>query len=99
PRDGRWAHLAYIVPLVDFVAIGLLRMGAGTQQGSFDALIVLPLVWLAAEYGRRNAVMAASGAAVAVILPFVFEPSLLSQPLFVARGALALGVFAVTATL
>lgn len=99
PRDARWAHVAFVVPLLDFLAIGFLRLGAGTTQGSFDAIIVLPLVWLAAEYGRRNAVMAAIGAAVAVMLPFAFDMTLWSQPLFLARAAVALGVFAVTAAL
>src|SRR5690606_38782644 len=82
PRDGRWAHLTFLIPLVDFVAIGVLRLGAGADQGSFNALIVLPLVWLAAEYGRRNAVMAALGAMVAVVLPFLFDWSLLANPLY-----------------
>src|SRR5690554_3168293 len=27
PRDGRWSHLVFIVPLADFVAIGILRLG------------------------------------------------------------------------
>lgn len=99
PRDGRWAHLAFIIPLVDFVAIGFLRLGTGTEQGSFTAITVLPLVWLAAEYGRRNAVMAASGAFVAVALPFALDWSLWSHPLNPTKAALAVGVFAVTAAL
>lgn len=99
PRNGSWAHLAFLIPLIDFLAIGVLRLGAGTEQGSFTALIVLPLAWLAAEYGRRNAVMAAIGATVAVALPFVFDWSLWAHPLYPARAALAVGVFAVTAAL
>lgn len=99
PRDGRWAHLAFIIPLGDFVAIGFLRLGAGPDQGSFMVLTVLPLVWLAAEYGRRNAAMAAMGATVAVLLPFAFDWSLWAQPLFVVRAAIAVGVFTVTAAL
>lgn len=99
PRDGRWAHLAFVIPLLDFVAIGFLRLGTGTEQGTFTALIVLPLVWLAAEYGRRNAVMAAIGAAVAVLLPFALDWSLWSNAHFPVRAILAVGVFAVTAVL
>lgn len=99
PRDGRWTHLAYLIPLADFLAIGILRLGAGTAQGSFDALIILPLVWLAAEYGRRNAVMAASGAIVAVAIPLVFDWSLWEQPFFLTRSLIAAGVFAVSAVL
>ncbi|MBX3093418.1 MAG: PAS domain-containing protein [Cryobacterium sp.] len=99
PRDGRWAHLAYLIPLADFLAIGILRLGAGTPQGSFDALILLPLVWLAAEYGRRNAVMAASGAIVAVAIPLAFDWSLWEQPFFLTRSVIAAGVFAVSAVL
>lgn len=99
PRDGRWAHLAYLIPLADFLAIGILRLGAGTSQGSFDALILLPLVWLAAEYGRRNAVMAASGALVAVAIPLAFDWSLWQEPFFLTRSLIAAGVFAVSALL
>ena len=99
PRDGRWAHLAYLIPLVDFVAIGILRIGVGRAEGSFIALVFLPLAWLAAEYGRRHAVMAGAGATVAVLLPLAFNWQLWQEPFFVTRAFISIGVFAVSALL
>lgn len=99
PRDGRWAHLAYLIPLIDFVAIGILQIGVGRVEGSFIALVFLPLAWLAAEYGRRHAVMAGAGAAVAVLLPLAFDWQLWQEPFFVTRAFVSIGVFAVSALL
>ncbi len=51
----RWTALArieIIVPLADFVAVGLLRFGTGDSRSVFLAIVILPLIWIAA--GRAD---------------------------------------------
>src|SRR5580698_2431937 len=78
PRFDRWA---IVIPLVDFLAIGLFGNGTGGHLSLFGAEIVLPVVWVAAERGRRYIVLAAAGTAVALITPYV-----LGTDRFVAAG-------------
>src|SRR5690554_262448 len=99
PVSRKWSQLAFVIPLIDFVAIGVLRVGAGSTTESFSALIILPHIWIAAEYGRRNAVLASVGAAVAVMIPFALDWELWGSPFLVIRAILAVGVFTVAALL
>ena len=47
-RRDRWA---IIVPLLDFLAIGAYRTGTGATLSLLGAMVVLPVVWVAAEKG------------------------------------------------
>jgi signal transduction histidine kinase len=67
PRLDRWA---IVIPLLDFLAIGTFRAGTGALQSLFGAMVVLPVVWVAAEKGRRYILIAAAGTVVALILPY-----------------------------
>jgi signal transduction histidine kinase len=69
PRFGRWG---IVIPMIDFVAIGLYRSGTGAIMSLFGAMIVLPVVWIAAERGRRHILFAAAGTLVALIIPYLF---------------------------
>jgi len=69
PRESLW-DWGLCVPAVDFFAIGLLRYGTGNNNTVFAALIALPIVWFAAEEGRKFVVYSAIGAAITVFLPF-----------------------------
>ena len=69
PRFDNWAIL---IPLVDFVAIGMFRAGTGGILSLFSAMIILPVVWIAAEKGRRYILIAALGTAVVLLAPYVF---------------------------
>jgi len=69
-RVTRWALL---VPGISLLAIALLREGSNGTGSIFSALIVLPVVWIAAEKGRRWIVVATVGTAVALMLPYVIE--------------------------
>jgi signal transduction histidine kinase len=69
PKFARWA---IVVPVIDFVAIGLYRSGTGAIMSLFGAMIVLPVVWIAAERGRRHILFAAAGTVVALIMPYAF---------------------------
>lgn len=71
-RGHRIAALVNIVPALDFLAIGLLRWATGPSTSVFTALIVLPVVWLAAQEARRFAWYALAGVAVVILMPFAF---------------------------
>ncbi|MEO7148239.1 MAG: regulator, partial [Terrimesophilobacter sp.] len=88
-------HLALLVPAIDFFAIGLLRFGTGVTDSAFAAIIILPMVWVASEMGRRYIGYAALGTAIAMLLPLVLDSSLLSQSDLLVRAAVSTLVFAV----
>jgi signal transduction histidine kinase len=68
----RLESVAVLVPLLDFLAIGTFRVGTGGIVSLFGAMVVLPVLWIAAERGRRYILIATAGAVVALILPYVF---------------------------
>ena len=88
---------ALVVPVIDFLAIGFLRVGTGTLNSAFAALVILPIVWLAAEHGRRYVAFSALGAAVTLLLPIAFDWHLVLDPPFMVRSILTPVVFAVAA--
>ena len=68
---GRETTWALIVPGLSLVSIGLFR--AGTPAGAealFASLIILPVIWIAAEDGRRWILVAALGSAASLMLPY-----------------------------
>jgi len=68
PSLSGWANL---VPAIDFVALGILRWATGSSASIFTALIVLPLVWFAAQESRRHVVYAVLGSAIVILTPVV----------------------------
>jgi sigma-B regulation protein RsbU (phosphoserine phosphatase) len=60
-----------IVPALDFLALGILRWSTGSAASIFTALVVLPVVWLAAQEGRRFVAFAALGTALVILTPFI----------------------------
>jgi signal transduction histidine kinase len=68
-RRDSWA---IIVPLIDFVAIGTFRAGTGSILSLFGALVILPVVWVAAEKGRRYILIAAAGSCAVLMAPYIF---------------------------
>jgi len=64
------ARYAILIPLLDFLAVGLLRYGTGEGRTIFASLVVLPVVWLAADHNRRNILYAFLGTALTLVLPF-----------------------------
>jgi signal transduction histidine kinase len=91
----RLARVAVIVPMIDFLAIGAFRSGLGDAGVLFSALIILPVVWLASERGRRYIVVAAVGTSVAIMTPNIVNgtpPSDINEWL---RGVFTPLVFAV----
>ncbi len=68
---GRLERLAIIVPVIDFIALGVFRAGTGGSTSLFSALIILPVVWVAAEKGRGFILLAAAGSSVALMMQFI----------------------------
>jgi signal transduction histidine kinase len=83
PKLDRWAIL---IPLVDLVAIGTFRVGTGGIMSLFGAMIILPVVWIAGENGRRHILIAAVGTSVVLTFPYLFGVNDLEIPEVVVRG-------------
>lgn len=90
-------RFANIVPAVDFLALGVLRYATGESQSIFAALVVLPVIWFAANPGRRYIAYAALGAFLALLVPFLLGTSLAANPNELLRGLYIALVFALTA--
>ena len=63
---------AVIVPVIDFIGLGAFRAGTGGSLSIFSAMIILPVVWVAAEKGRGYIALAGAGTMVALMMPFIF---------------------------
>lgn len=96
---ARWpgaARAEFVVPAVDFIAIGLLRYGTGDTRSVFLAVVVLPVIWIAAWPGRRNIVWPLLGTCATLLLPYLLE-STEPRPSELVRLAFAVIVYAATA--
>jgi len=60
---------AVVVPLLSILAVGLLRAGTGGAGSLLGAVLVLPVIWVAAEPGRWSVVLAAGASCLALVLP------------------------------
>lgn len=69
-RRTRWALL---VPGLSLLAIALFRDGTGGPQSYFSGLIILPIVWLASERGRRWIIVAILGTSAALMFPYIIR--------------------------
>jgi signal transduction histidine kinase len=68
PKVGGWAIL---IPLIDFVAVGTFRAGTGGILSLFGGMILLPVVWVAAERGRRYVIVAGVSTVFSLIIPYL----------------------------
>ncbi|MET0842431.1 MAG: PAS domain-containing sensor histidine kinase, partial [Mycetocola sp.] len=96
-RRGETTSWVLSVPLVALLAIALLRVGTGGATSLFSALIILPVVWIAAEEGRRWILVAGLGTAVAIMMPFLVVGELPDDSVEWVRGIVAPFVFTVVA--
>ncbi|HVX07165.1 sensor histidine kinase [Humibacter sp.] len=87
------------VPLLDFVAIGAFRAATGGSTSIFTALILLPVVWVAAEPGRVHILVAAAGTSFALFLPYLLQASAPSSGADVIRAIFAPLVYACAAAI
>jgi signal transduction histidine kinase len=66
-----WHRYRHIIPAIDFLAIGAILHTTGPSISVFAALLVLPVIWYAANEGRRHVFYAAGGTAVALLYPLL----------------------------
>ena len=94
PSLSGWANL---VPAIDFVALGVLRWATGSSASIFTALLVLPLVWFAAQEALRHVIWAVLGSALVILAPFVSGISAGDRITELARLSVVLTVYSVLA--
>jgi len=90
-------HLALIIPAIDFIALGAFRAGTGGPGSLFASLIILPVLWMAVEPGRRYIVLAAIGTSVAVMMTYIIDWTLPLQTEESLRGLITPLIFATVA--
>jgi sigma-B regulation protein RsbU (phosphoserine phosphatase) len=96
---ARWpgaARAELVVPAIDFIAIGLLRYGTGDTRSVFLAVVVLPVIWMAASPGRRHVLYPLLGTCATLLLPYLLEPTE-PRPSELVRLAFAVVVYGATA--
>ncbi len=96
---ARWrsaARLELLVPAVDFVAVGLLRFGTGDGASVFTAIVVLPVIWVAANPGRRHVVWPVLGTTGTLLLSYLIAPTE-PRPSELVRLVIVVFVFGTTA--
>jgi signal transduction histidine kinase len=69
-RVPKYERLVLLVPVIDMIAVGAFRAGTGAQLSLFSAILLLPVVWIAAERGRKHILIAIAGTSVALYAPF-----------------------------
>lgn len=78
----RWpGRFVLVIPITSLLAFGLLRVGTGGTTSVFAALLLLPVIWIAAERGRIWVVVAAFMTGLSMALPWIIggEPWVPSQ--------------------
>ena len=67
------ARLTNLVPALDMVAIGVLRIATGENASIYGTLVILPVVWFGLNPGRWNVLVAFVGVYVTFGLPLLLE--------------------------
>lgn len=96
---SRWTESAQdVLPVVQIVAIGLLRAGTGGTGSLFTSIAFLPVITLASKPGRRGVVIATVGVAGVIFVPSLIDPRVtitqdtVIRSLFVSLVALVVAV-------
>ncbi len=88
-HDG-WIVL--LIPAVDILAIGALRVGTGGTSSLFSSFVLLPVIWLAAARGLRPVFLIGVLTSIAFLMPLVLDPT--TDDLAWLRGVISPLVFA-----
>ena len=94
---NRW--WALLVPGISLLAIALLRLGTGGPLSLFSGLILLPIVWISTERGRRWIVVSIVGTSAALMLPYFVAWTLPSNSGELIRGIFTPFVFGIAAAI
>lgn len=89
---GKWV---YIIPMIDIIAFGLFRAGTGGAQSLYGALVLIPVVWLAAAPGIRYVFVIVGLTSFMILLPYIANPPESAADWF--RGVVSPLVFATVA--
>lgn len=89
-HDG-WIVL--LIPAVDILAIGALRVGTGGTASLFSSFVLLPVIWLAAAPGLRPVFLIGILTSLAFLMPIALDPT--AGDLAWVRGVISPLVFAV----
>lgn len=81
-----------LIPIVDILGIGGLRAGTGGASSLFSALVLLPVIWIAAAPGRRQVVIVGVFSSIALVMPNIIDPP--EDPASWLRGVISPLVFA-----
>ncbi|WP_424466745.1 ATP-binding protein [Pseudoclavibacter helvolus] len=97
-----WARLAagwhFVLPIATMLALGLFRAGTGGAQSMFTSLILLPLIFIAAERGRKAIWVAIGTSVVTLAMPYLVGTAPWDDPLIL-RVVFTPLVFAVIASI
>jgi len=67
------ARFAELVPALDFLAVGMLRIATGENASIYGSLVILPVVWFSLNPGRWNVLVAFVGVYVSLGLPLLLR--------------------------
>jgi phosphoserine phosphatase RsbU/P len=73
-RSSGAMRVELLVPALGFLAVGLLRFGTGDGRSVFTAIVVLPVIWIAANPGRQYVVWPVLGTAGTLLLSYLLAP-------------------------
>jgi signal transduction histidine kinase len=88
-----------LIPAIDIAAVGAFRAATGAELSIFTVLLILPVIWFAAEEGRRHIVYAVVGSAFALSIPVVFGIASIHSKTDVARAIFVPLIFAAGAAI
>jgi PAS domain S-box-containing protein len=74
-RPGMPIRASMLIPLVDLIAIGVLRAGTGGASSVFGSLLILSVLSLGVEPGRLPLFIGAPVIVGVVFLPQLFDPT------------------------
>ncbi|SMH43531.1 Serine phosphatase RsbU, regulator of sigma subunit [Rathayibacter oskolensis] len=86
PRIDPGGRAVLVVPVVDFLVVGVLRFATGESASIFASLAILPTVWVAASAGRRSVALAFVGICAGLVVPFLLGSTLEENPNELTRG-------------
>ncbi|QHC65599.1 SpoIIE family protein phosphatase [Rathayibacter sp. VKM Ac-2759] len=86
PRIDPGARVVLVVPVLDFLVVGVLRYATGESASIFASLAILPTVWVAASPGRRSVALAFAGICAGLVVPFLLGSTLEENPNELTRG-------------
>jgi len=96
-RNGSETRWVLSVPILSLLAIALLRHATGGTASLFSSMIILPVVWIAAEKGRRWIVVSIVGTSVALMLSHLLDWKLPQNEGEWLRGLITPFVFGIAA--